>query len=514
MQERKAFDAIVIGSGMGGLSCAAALARTGHVVMVIEQHFIAGGLTQTFERNGFRWDVGVHYLGEMGPEGEAHGILDWLVGGAVAFASLGAVYDTVHFPGGFEVQFARPESALQLDLKEKFPASSNDIDAFFAATAEAELAGRAIFGRRAMPSLLAKVYGIWHDKGIRKWWGRSSAEVLDELIGDPKLRAVLLAQKGDYGGGAAENISFGIQAMVMCHYFHGAYYPVGGARAFAQALVPVIEQAGGEVRLKAKVDGFVVENGSVVGVMLPDGTEVRAPRVFSDMGARNTVNLLPDDIRAGEWAREILSFEPSVCHVALYLGLEGDIRANGATASNHWFHETWDVNEGVWNPAKEASAPGLFISFPSLKDPAHDPGDRKRHTAEIVAMTSWDAFARWKDSTLGDRPDDYTALKAVIERRLMEDFARHFPALAPMVVAREVSTPLSTSAFIGSQQGAIYGLEVSPRRFLSDSLRARTPVPGLFLAGQDVVTPGISGAMMGGVLAAGAIEPRIYSHML
>jgi all-trans-retinol 13,14-reductase len=59
-------DAIVIGSGMGGLSCAAALAKTGHRVLVLEQHHTLGGLTQTFLRSGFRFNVGMHYIGDRG----------------------------------------------------------------------------------------------------------------------------------------------------------------------------------------------------------------------------------------------------------------------------------------------------------------------------------------------------------------------------------------------------------------------------------------------------------------
>ena len=429
----------------------------------MEQHYVAGGLTQTFHRSGFRWDVGVHYLGEMGPEGEAHGILDWLAGGGIKFASLGAVYDTIHFPGDFVVQFARPQSALQIELEEKFPGSSKEIEAFFAALAESERAGRAIFAQRAMPSLLAKVYGMWHQREIRKWWGRTSAEVLDELVSDPKLRAVLLAQRANYGGTRATAMSFGVHALIMRHYFNGAYYPVGGARVFAEALIPVIEKAGGALRLKAKVQELLVENGTVVGVRLEDATQIRASRVFSDAGARNSVHLLPAGMRNCEWAQEILSFAPSVCHLGLYLGLEGDIRANGASASNHWFHETWDIDAGVWHdPMAELSASGIFVSFPSLKDPAHDPGDKQRHTAEIVAMTSWDAFARWRESTHHNRPEEYTAFKIVIETNLLAQFGRYFPALAPMVVARELSTPLTTSSFIGSQQGAIYGTRSEP----------------------------------------------------
>jgi len=280
-QDRNSWDVIVIGSGIGGLACAAALVRTGHRVLVLEQHYVSGGLTQTFHRSGFRWDVGVHYLGEMGPEGEAHAVLDWLAGGAIKFASLGTVYDTIHFPGNFAVQFARPQAALQLELEERFPGSAKDIEAFFAALADADRAGRAIFTQRAMPTFLAKVYGMWHQGEIRKWWSRTSAEVLDELVSDPKLRAVLLAQRANYGGTSATEMSFGVHAMVMRHYFNGAYYPIGGAKVFADTLVPVIEQAGGEIRHKAKVRELLVENAAVVGVRLEDGgADSRAARIL------------------------------------------------------------------------------------------------------------------------------------------------------------------------------------------------------------------------------------------
>ncbi len=82
-----------------------------------------------------------------------------------------------------------------------------------------------------------------------------------------------------------------------------------------------------------------------------------------------------------------------------------------------------------------------------------------------------------------------------------------------MVAFHEVSTPLSLAAYSGAYRGASYGLEVSPRRFLSESLNVRTPIPRLFLAGQDVTSPGVTGAMMGGVIAAASIANQIYSHL-
>jgi hypothetical protein len=61
---RPAYDALVVGSGIGGLAAAAALARfAGRRVLVLEQHYTAGGFTHAFKRGRFAWNVGVHYVG-------------------------------------------------------------------------------------------------------------------------------------------------------------------------------------------------------------------------------------------------------------------------------------------------------------------------------------------------------------------------------------------------------------------------------------------------------------------
>jgi len=508
------FDAIVIGSGIGGLACACALTRSGLRVLVLERHFAAGGLTQTFSRKGFTWAVGLHYLGDMGEAGSARKILDWLSGGAVRFVPSGPVYDTVHLPDHFEFQFARPEAALVAELKERFPASTTQIEAFFRALADAERAGRSIFEQRAMPSLLGKASRFLHRSEIEKWWGKTTEAVLHEMISDPRLRAVLATQRGDYGPDPRES-SFGLHAVVMRHYMQGAYFPVGGASAFAAGLVPVIQQGGGEVRTRAPVTDILVEKDAVVGVRLKNGKEERCSLIFSDAGARNTITqLLPAHVRESEWAQEITSLRPSACHIGMYLGFDGDIGSRGATSSNHWFYESLDIADGLWrDPVHQPSAPALYVTFPSLKEPTSDTPTQKP-TAEVVTFTDWEVFSRWEGSQVGQRPPDYLELKTVITRQLLSQFARHFPALAPLVVHTELSTPLSSVAFTAAEHGGVYGLEASPRRFLSTALRARTPLRGLYLTGQDVGSTGITGAMMGGMLSAAAHEPRLLTKLV
>jgi len=506
-------DTIVIGSGIGGLACAAALAKCGHRVMVLEQHSVAGGLTSTFTRKGFTWDVGIHYMGDMGPGGQARKILDWLSNGAIEMAPVGDVYDIVHFPGDFRMVFESPAEALKRNLKERFPASAGEVDIFFAALARMSSGLSAPFRLRALPRLLAWAYSVWAAGKIRSSWGRTTDLVLREMISDQRLRSVLAARWEDHGG-RPDKGSFGMHALIMHHYLDGAYYPVGGARTFADALVPVIQNGGGSVKVKSPVKEILLANGKAAGVMVADGTTYRAKRVVSANGVRDTIQqLLPVTIRSTAWARELLSFKPSLCHVSLYLGFEGDIHAAGATSANHWFYETWDPDAAIWDNPAETDAPALFISFPSAKDPRHQAGEKQKHTGEITTMVKWEVFEKWEQSSFGDRPGGYRELKHFLEEKMLARFKHYFPEIAPLITYHELSTPLSMAHFVGRQQGASYGLDVSPERFQSRHLRVRTPIRGFYLAGQDVVTPGITGAMMGGILAAAAIAPRVFRQL-
>ena len=196
--------------------------------------------------------------------------------------------------------------------------------------------------------------------------------------------------------------------------------------------------------------------------------------------------------------------------MSLYLGFRGDIREHGATPANVWVYESTDVGR-VWERPTDEDAPAMYVSFPSLKDTAHQ--DPQRHTAEVVTICRWEPFSKWAQGAPGDRPEEYEATKARIADNLLAQFKRHFPRLAPLIDFHEVSTPLSQASFVMADRGAMYGLEMSAERMGHRALKVRTPVPGLLLAGQDAVGPGIQGAFMGGFMAAASIEPRLWRAM-
>ena len=116
------YDAIIIGSGIGGLSTAVLLARLhGRKVLVLDRHFKAGGFTQVFSRRGgFSWDVGVHYVGEVGEKGTGRDVLDLVTGGEVRWNRMPEAYDRLVFPD-FEFAIRAGRENFRADLKAAFP---------------------------------------------------------------------------------------------------------------------------------------------------------------------------------------------------------------------------------------------------------------------------------------------------------------------------------------------------------------------------------------------------------
>jgi all-trans-retinol 13,14-reductase len=507
------FDVIVIGSGMGGMTTAAALSRFDHKVLLLEQAETIGGLTNAFSRDGFSWDVGLHYCGMFGHDQFGGRVLDWLSGGTIEFRSIGTVYDTLHFPDNFEISVGRPAAAYMMELKERFPDNADEIDSYFEALLSAQEVGHMLGVERALPEPFRSAHRWWNEKKIQRWCARTTTEVISETISNPKLASVLSAQWGTYGGKPTE-ASFAFHATVMGHYLEGAGYPVGGAATIAKGLVPVIEAAGGSARAGTPVSEILFEEGKAVGVRSQAGDTIKASHIVSAIGAGETVkHLLPEEIRQQAWAQEIATFKPSICYFQVFLGFEGDIAQNGATRSNHWFYESWNTNHALWTAAEDEPIPMMFVSFPTLKDPAHDPGPSNKHTGEILIWADWSSVADFAEGGIEGRADEWAAYKQGIESRMLEYFEAKFPALAPLIVYHELGTPLATVKFTGHDQAGFYGVETTPRRVLSDALSARTPVSGLFLSGQDVVSPGIAGALMGGLLGAAAIDPRIYQKL-
>jgi len=504
------YDSIVIGSGMGGMCCAAALAKTGRKVLVLEQHYVPGGFTHTFRRKGYHWDVGVHIVGQMSEKSMLGRALNDLGGDRVKWEKTGEVYDSFDFPGDFHIDFPDTPEGFRQALVEAFPDEEEDIDIYLE---DVKVASRSIQGwlaSRALGKTAGALAAATVGRRAKKWLAMTSQEYMDKRFKNDKLKAVVAGQWG-YHGAVPKRASFGIHAMVTRHFMRGGFYPVGGAAEIAFGLLQTVADNGGWTRICAPVTELIMEKGRVVGVRTEDGTEHRAEQVIAAMSAPRLMRtLLPEQFRKKGWAKKIEALPASPPHLCLYLGFKGgDIRDVGATSANRFMNWTWDPGQGLWDvqPGQVDHPEMLYTSFPSLKDPTHDPGAEQRHTGEIITFVPWETFAKWKDINFKERGEEYEAFKEEIAQSMLKGLFEFLPGLEPMLDYYELATPLATEYFVRPDRGGIYGTEPTPERFATSDLRANLPIPGLYLAGADAGICGIAGAMLGGILAAIAVDP-------
>lgn len=506
------WDAIVIGSGMGGLATAALLSRHAQRrVLVLERHSTAGGFTHTFTRPGFEWDVGVHYVGQCGPGEPVRRLFDEVTEGELTWARMPEVYDRVILAGGEPYDLVAGGRRFVDALAARFPGRRAAIAEYLRAVLRASATGGPFFAERALSPSLARWLGPALRWPAHRFSDRTVEEVVRPIVGEGVLFDVLTAQCGDYGL-LPSQASFAIHAMVVSHYLRGGYYPVGGSSRIAAGAASVIARAGGEIFVAAEVERVLVEHGRAVGVRMADGLELRAPIVVSDAGAPNTYfRLLPPEVARvateqsglGAALREV---GPSASHLSLYLGLDRTDAELGLTGTNLWIYPEKDRATAFTRflADDEAPLPLVYASFPSAKDPSFATRFPGKSTVELVTIASFDWVRKWQDARWKKRGAEYEAWKARMSERLLDVALKEHPAIRGHVAHAELSTPLSTRHFTAHEHGEIYGLSHVPRRFRLP-LRAQTPVEGLFLTGQDLVSCGVAGALMGGAITAAAV---------
>ncbi len=497
---------------------AALLAKLGRRVLVLEQHYVPGGFTHTFRRKKWIWDVGVHAVGEVTTHSLPGRLLSLLTDDRLKWASLGPVYDEFHYPDGFRIDFPDSPRQFKQNLLEAFPDEERAIYDYFTRVRDVAGAMKGYYlGKLAPSGWPAKAADLLLARKARGYLDQRVSDVLDGLTQNQRLRTVLTSQWGYYGS-PPSRASFGMQALVTKHFEHGGYYPVGGSGRIAETLLTTVSNAGGATVIHASVEEIELEDGRVRGVRLKDGRKVLTSKVVSAVGVAATVTrLLGGDAAKAPWAQRVAALPKAPAHVCLYLGFKGDIRAAGASAANRWFYETWSCDAEAWDvagPDPLPDAPVLYCSFPSLKDPEHDPGPEHLHTGEVVTFVPWELFEPFKDAQWQKRGGAYAALKERMERHLKEQFLRHMPTLRGLIAHAELSTPATTHHFVKPMNGSIYGLEPTPERFRVEELRPASPIPGLTFAGSEVSAVGVVGAAMGGVLAAVSAEPVAGMRLL
>jgi phytoene dehydrogenase-like protein len=497
---------------MGSLAAAAALARLGKSVLVLESHGQLGGLTHTFRRKQHRWGSGLHYTGwPTAYDCGFPGLWETLTEGQAPWTRLPEETDHYIRPDGEFVKRAGRERYRD-DLHAAFPGERRAIDGYLDDIRRINQDFLRFMTLQALPPAVERL-------GPRWWLGRKFlamdrmplARYMDSIGASERLREHLWFTWGNFGGVPAET-SVGSYAVPTEFLHDGLWTPARGSRSVAEAFAAVIRRAGGELRTRAEVTGLVLKAGRAAGVRVGDEL-IPARTVISGIGARETYRcLVPREHWPAHAAR--ISGLPSSCSIfTVYLALDRTFlerhRLNGV---NYWVEFEPGAMRGVWTDL--TGPPGwLLLSLAPRFHQEHGAAS-DTVTAEVFVGVRGHQFARWQGSRVMKRGPEYEELKQRMADLTMARVEQAWPGFRASVRYAEGASPLTIASYTSHIHGAAYGIAPVPGRYSDRALRVHSGIPGLLLTGQDVSTAGIIGAFYGGLTAASALTRRDVARTL
>ncbi len=474
-------DAVVIGSGIGGLACAGMLAANGRKVVVLEQAPTPGGYLTSFRREGFTFDSAVDCIAGLEPDG----LLTWLMRSLGVEAGLNPIrLDPIRvsrFPG-LTVHVDASLPAYIGRLSRLFPSEQRGIAAFFRRA-------EAIYGEieATMEAIKAgKENGDVLPASLMRYSHLTYADLLREDIRDARLAGILSDRCPFLGSSPLRVSAIRMISLVMSYFRSGAYRLAGGHQRLPDLLVEGIRRTTGEVWLRCPAKKILVEGGRCVQVLAEDGAEYPTDHVVSNADFFETFGQLVGDETGTAVLAESRNRALSPSFFIAYAGVRRD--ASPGTASSIGSFPGFDLGNLLDRYVPFSNDDALGITIPTVEDPSLAPPDHDVCIVhELIPSGHRRDWERERDACL---------------RKTLWKAERVLPGLTARLVYSEAATPSTLERFTRNRGGAAYGWEQIPHL-----TRVRHGIGNLHLAGHWA-------EIGGGVLAAAYSGMRVAARIL
>ena len=479
-------NCVIIGSGLGGLSCGCILSKNGYDVTVLEQGTQIGGCLQCFQRDGVTFDTGMHYVGSAEQGQTLNVILRYLgIADKVKFSKLDSLgYDVISLRGE-HYAYANGKEAFVETLAKKFPDRGRDIARYYDLV-------KMVASNSAIHSLNRKV-----DLSVNaEYQLRSVNEVIGHVTTDTMLKEILAGITPLYAG-VENQTPFSTHALIMDFYNQSASRIIGGSSIVAKSLTDIIAKNDGKVLTRHKAVKIECDSAKATAVVTAEGERFPADLIVSAIHPSNTIAIIESHILRPAYMKRMARIKNTVSVFTVYLKFKKDtVRYMN---SNLFVY----MGNSVWNCEKydELQWPKyiLYMHFCHKDNPIF------AESGEIITYMDYDDVRQWVGTTIGKRGDAYEEFKQAKAEQVISDLEKEIPGISKSIEKFYTSTPLTYKDYTDTPYGSMYGAAKDIRTIGSGNISCRTRIPNLLLAGQSITSHGMMGVLAGSLMTCAEV---------